>query len=132
RPTVLATGDLNGDGLIDIVVANSKTNTVTILPNQGARGPRAFSFTPSSVSVGAGLRAAAVGDFNLDGKRDLALVSSTSDELSLLLGNGSGALSLRSSIATGDGPLALTIVDLDGDGASDAAVANQNSGNVSV
>src|SRR4030095_3112812 len=64
----VAVGDFNGDGTLDLAVANSDSNTVSILVGTGtgsfgAKTDFATGNSPNSV---------AVGDFNSDGKLDLA------------------------------------------------------------
>ena len=81
----------------------------------------------------------AIGDFNGDGKPDLAVANSGSGDVSVLLNdNGGGTFAPAANYATdsGFGPdFALAVVrigDLDGDGKADLAVANFGAGNISV
>jgi Bacterial Ig-like domain/FG-GAP-like repeat/Bacterial Ig domain len=80
-------------------------------------------------------------DFNGDGKADLAAQNYTSDNVSVLLGNGNGTFQPKTDITVGDGPTAVTSGQFNDDNADskvdsadfvDLAVANQNSDNVSV
>jgi len=76
-------GDMNGDGVIDIVVTNSGTNDnyIFILLNDGTgQFPLQFRF-----DVGAGPRSVALGDFNGDSKLDVATANYDGNSLSLLL-----------------------------------------------
>lgn len=82
--------------------------------------------------AGANPQAVAVGDFNADGKPDLAVVNSTSNTLSILLGNGDGTFQAKTDYATGTAPLALVVADFDGDGMQDIAVSDSNSNKVSI
>jgi hypothetical protein len=68
----LATGDFNGDGKPDFVVANGGANTVTILLGNG---DGTFSASAVSPVTGIGPQAVAVGDFNGDGKADIAVAN---------------------------------------------------------
>jgi hypothetical protein len=72
-PKALATGDFNGDGKIDIAVANYGSALVTILLNDGLGG---FTPVPSTVPVDIFPNSIAVGDFDRDGKLDLAVANS--------------------------------------------------------
>src|SRR5205085_1315378 len=73
--------------------------------------------------VGTGPISIAVGDFNGDGKLDLAVANHFSDDISLLLGNGDGTFRPAMSFATGGGPFSVAVGDFNGDGISDLAVA---------
>jgi hypothetical protein len=56
----------------------------------------------------------------------------TSNNVSVLLGNGNGTFQTAASYATNTGAIAVTVGDFNGDGNSDLAVANLTSNNVSV
>src|SRR5262245_25276842 len=73
RPTSVAVGDFNGDGKPDLAVANQNSNNVTIRLGDGTGAfPDAKS---STVGAGSFPRSVAVGDFNGDGKPDLAVAN---------------------------------------------------------
>src|SRR4051812_10336714 len=76
----------------------------------------------------------AVADFNSDGKLDLAVANRIpfGGTVTLLFGNGAGAFTAGSILSAGDAPWAIATADFNGDGAADLAVANFNSGNVTV
>ncbi|MBL8207217.1 MAG: VCBS repeat-containing protein [Blastocatellia bacterium] len=131
-PYAVAVGDFNGDGRQDLAVANGDTNNVTILLGNGNGG-----FTPaagSPVSVGNKPYALAVGDFNGDGRQDLAIPNFGSNNVTILLGNGSGGFTpaAGSPVNAGNGPRSVAVGDFNGDGRLDLAVANVNSGNVTI
>ncbi|HEY0319547.1 MAG TPA: VCBS repeat-containing protein [Pyrinomonadaceae bacterium] len=80
--------DLDGDGKLDIVVANEQGNNVTILLGDGKGG-----FTQAKGSpfpAGHSPNDIAIGDFNRDGKPDLAFANHEEKYLTVLLGNGQG------------------------------------------
>ena len=56
----------------------------------------------------------------------------SSNNVSVLLGNGDGTFQTEVNYGAGDGPTSIAIGDLDGDGTLDLAVANNGSDNVSV
>ncbi len=66
----------------------------------------------------------AVGDFNGDGKQDLAVANSGSDNVSILLGDGAGNFSAPTNFGVGDLPISVAVGDFDGDGKQDLATAN--------
>ena len=75
------------------------------------------------VSVGAVSLSVVVGDFNRDGVADLAVVNARSNDLWVLLGRGDGTFEKR-SILDAVRPVALVVVDLNGDGYEDLAVTS--------
>ena len=75
-----------------------------------------------------GNAAVAVGDFNHDGKLDVAAVAK---ELQIFLGNGDGTFKSPINYPVGDNPYSVAVADLNGDGKQDIAVANYLSSTVS-
>ncbi|GBE72959.1 hypothetical protein myaer87_01860 [Microcystis aeruginosa NIES-87] len=88
--------------------------------------------TPTNFSVGNRPYSVTVGDFNGDGKSDLAVANYSGSNVSVLLGTGTGSFGTATNFAVGSGPTSVTVGDFNGDGKSDLAVANWSSGNVSV
>jgi FG-GAP-like repeat len=76
--------------------------------------------------------AVAVGDFNGDGKPDLAVANDFDNDVSVLLGNGDGTFQVHVDYGAGYFPLSVAVGDFNGDGKPDLAVANATSNNVSV
>jgi hypothetical protein len=68
--------------------------------------------------------AVAVGDFNGDGKLDVAVTNLVDGTVSILLGNGDGTFQAAQSYAVGLNPSSVALGDLNGDGSVDLAVAN--------
>ena len=131
-PRSVATADFNGDSRLDLAVANSQSDNVTILLGNGLGG---FSpATGSPVAVGNSPLSVAVGDFNRDGRPDLATVNFSSNNVSILLGNGTGGFSpaAGSPVAVGTGPRSVAVGDFNGDGRPDLAVGNGTSDNVTI
>ncbi|MBI4325036.1 MAG: VCBS repeat-containing protein, partial [Chloroflexi bacterium] len=86
-------------------------------------GP-SVSFSPAAnFAVGTSPSSVAVGDFNGDGKLDLAVANRISDNVSILLGTGTGSFSAATSFAVGSGPTSVAVGDFNGDGKPDLAVA---------
>ena len=76
--------------------------------------------------------AVAVGDFNRDGKVDLAVANQTGDGVSILLGNGDGTFQTAVNWPVGTSPEFVAVGDFNGDGIPDLVVANTVSFNVTV
>jgi hypothetical protein len=131
KPLGLVTADFNGDGISDIAVANNLSGDVSILLGNG---DGTFT-TKSTPSAGTGANWLAVGDFNEDGNLDLAVANcgcTGAGGVSILLGNGDGTFTLKSSPNTGIGAFAVTTGDFNGDGHLDIAVVNQTDGTVTI
>jgi FG-GAP-like repeat len=127
HPGPAAAGDFNGDGKLDVAVAN-ESGDVAVLTGDGTGNLSRSAGSPFGLSPAA----LGAGDFNGDGKLDVA-VANTTGTVTILLGNGAGALSpLPAPITIGGAPAALSVADLDRDGRLDLAVANGGSGDLSV
>jgi PKD repeat protein len=74
----------------------------------------------------------AVGDFNGDGRQDLAVASDFSNTVSVLLGKGDGTFQTPVNYAAGSDADSVAVGDFNGDGRQDLAVANAGSNSVSV
>ncbi|SRR6266498_2385977 len=127
RPHSVAVGDFNGDGKLDLAVANFDSNTVSILLGTGTGSFGA----KTDFGTGRGSNSVAVGDFNGDGKLDLVAASGGAT-VSILLGTGTGSFGAKTDFGTGIGPASVAVGDFNGDGRLDLAVANQRSNTVSI
>ena len=127
-PESVAVGDFNGDGKLDLAVANQGSGTVSILLGNG---DGTFQ-TAKSYAVGSNPDSVAVGDFTGDGTLDLAVTNAGSNTVSVLLGKGDGTFLAATSYATGSVPVSVAVGDFTGDGKLDLAVADDtNPGAVS-
>lgn len=131
-PDAVATGDFNGDGKDDMAIVNSGSNNVSIRLNQGDGSFKAATGSP--YTVGTNPKAIVVGDFNKDGKLDLAVANLGSDNVTILLGNGDGTFTIKGSPSTGAGsaPAGLVVGDFNNDGNLDLAVTDSATGNLSI
>ena len=132
NPAFVAVGDFNGDGKLDLAIANSGSGTVTVLLGDGMGG---FTAAPGSpFTAGSNPVSLAVGDFNGDGRPDLAIANAGSGNVTVLLGKATGGFSTAtgSPFTVGSAPYSVAVGDFNGDGNLDLAVANLNSGNVTL
>jgi hypothetical protein len=84
------------------------------------------------VTNGAASTAVTSGDFNGDGKADLAVAHQDSNNVSVLVGNGDGTFSAATLFTAGYAPRAIANGDVSGDGKADLIVANETGNDVSV
>ena len=117
-------GDFNGDGLADLVSANSNTNNLSIFLGTG-NGKFA---TPVNIGLGNSPTALLSADLNADGFLDLAAATSNSgntiNNVTVLYGDGQGGFNATAT------PSAFVADDVTGDGKVDLLVANTNLNNV--
>jgi hypothetical protein len=127
-PTAVAIGDLNGDRKPDLAVANTVSNTLSVLLNKGhGRFGRSRMY-----GTGNGPYRDAIGDLNGDGKPDVVVANYGSKTVSVLMGRGDGSFGPKVDYRVGSGPWDVAIGDLNGDGKPDLAVANSDPNSVSV
>jgi hypothetical protein len=129
-PVAVRLADLTGNGLLDIAVINGGgSDTVSVLLNLGGGQ---FSSPTASTTGGLASMAMTVGDFNHDGKADLAVVNNLTNNVSILLGNGDGTFHIGSFAPVDQGPVAVTEADFNGDGNLDLAVVNSSTGDITI
>jgi hypothetical protein len=85
-----------------------------------------------SFDTGASAVSAAVGEYNGDGRPDLAVANYYSNNVSVLLGNGDGTFQPARDFGAGANPYSVAPGQFDGDGVTDLVVVNYNSFTVSV
>ena len=88
--------------------------------------------TYTNFPVGTWPEFVSIGDFNGDGHDDLAVANQNSNNVSILLGDGSGGFDTQTTFRVRSGPSGVNVGDFNGDGKSDLVVANTFDGNVSI
>jgi len=131
-PTSVAVSDLNGDEHPDVAVANFDSSDVSVLLGIGTGAFASAHGSP--LRVGKGPISVALGNLNADQHPDLAVVNISSQDVSVLLGTGTGTFAPApgSPIKAGRGPSSVALGDLNADRHPDLAVANFGSGDVSL
>ncbi len=131
RTLALAARDLNGDARPDLAVVDNETNRVAVLL---ATGPNQFGPT-QLYPVAEGPGGITTGDFNADGRVDLAVSAiGPPGRASVLLQQPNGSFgTARSTVLEGEEtPLGIAAVDANCDGRDDLVIANQATNTVSV
>jgi hypothetical protein len=140
-PDVVALADLNGDGIPDLVTGtetngllvhlgngNGTFQTATSITANGASSQNYFGLLPGS--------SIAFGDFNGDGKTDIAFVEcmngSSNCTVGVLLGNGDGTFQKERYNDPNSVIAGIAVGDFNGDGILDIAVANYGNGSVDL
>src|SRR5579864_6198422 len=128
-PLSVVAADVNGDGKLDVIVANSVSGTVGVLLGNGDG-----TFLPVVLYSSGGLRAESIvaADLNGDGKLDLVVASCVpsgsncgSGLVGVLLGNGDGTFQPAVTYSTGPfSATAVAVADLNGDGKPDLIAIN--------
>ncbi len=136
----LASGDFNSDGKLDIVVA-SEGHANTFIQGGGLSvllGNGDFTFqTAVTYADRSRPTALALGDFDRDGRIDIAMANinnglASRGQVSVLLGNSDGTFQSPTNFSTGGAnPRGIAVGDLNADGNSDLAVFN-NSGDTAI
>jgi type II secretory pathway component GspD/PulD (secretin) len=105
---------------------------VSQLSSAAITGNLTGSFPRTDFPVGRSPNAIAAGDFNGDGKLDLAVTDEGDNTVSILSGNGDGTFQSQTTLPTGVAPDAIVAGDFNGDGKLDLAVANFTANTISI
>ncbi len=132
-PNDVAVGDFNEDGYQDLAVADygpftQRATTVSVLAGNGdgTFGPATF------FGAGDGPSCVTIGDFNHDGRQDLAACNYRSNDVTILVGNGDGTFEPAGRFPVGVSPWDVVVYDFNGDLKSDLAVIGHWSDIVSI
>jgi len=126
-PPALKIGDLNGDGLMDLVAAANgflgfPGANVLLNLGDGTFGPTVnYPSAAQATDV-------AIGDFNHDGKPDLVVANQTTGNVSVFLNQGGGTFGPAVNYAVGMQNYSLALADYNADGKLDIAVADSGGG----
>ena len=142
NPTSVSMGDLDGDGLSDLAIANMSVDMVSILLNNSTPGTISFSKQVINLTLPyqSNPRSVYIGDLDGDGLSDLVVTqygpSSTGVFLMSVYRNtsvkGSISFAPRIDYKTENYPIDVKCGDLNGDGKPELIVANYGTGSLSV
>lgn len=134
----ICTADFNGDGLTDIATANPQTNSFSVFLNITVPGDTTPAFSPKT-DFAAGTFSSRIisGDFNGDGKYDLAVSNRFSNNVSILFNTttpGAVTPSFTSAglLTTLGSPIMICSADFNGDGKPDLASTSAATAKCSV
>ncbi|HEV8237730.1 MAG TPA: FG-GAP-like repeat-containing protein, partial [Thermoanaerobaculia bacterium] len=138
RPTSVAVGDLDGDGHLDVVVADDRrgsfvASTVNVLLGRGdgtLMAPVAYPLGGALAGFTSAALAVKLADVDRDGKLDVLAVVDNS--VAVFSGVGDGTLASPALYPVGTTPNDLVVADLDGDAALDVLTVNLGSQDASL
>jgi len=134
----VAVGDFNGDGKPDLAVANEGSDNISVLLGNGdGTFKTAVNYNLDLPGLSVSPTAVVTGDFNGDGKLDLAVATPNHQDVAVLLGKGDGTFHTAVHYGLDDpnfvnGNNVLATADLNGDGHPDLVLANLSSDHVTV
>ncbi len=115
-PQAVASGDINGDSLADVIVANSGDDTVSIL--------LAPDMTETTLAVGMQPEQVFGTDVDGDGDLDVVALNVLSGDVTVLAGSGAGSFDGGLTSALGGSYLDAGLLDVDGDGDLDLVLGD--------
>jgi hypothetical protein len=132
EPYSVYAADFNGDGRQDFAAINGTSSDVSVFLRQAGGGFVQEAGSP--IPVGAGPGGAVVGDFNGDGRPDLAVTNYQASSVSILLRQPGGGFATEGGapISIAGGPQSIGTGDFNSDGKLDLVVSLYNSNQVTV
>ncbi len=132
NPSDIATGDLNGDGNVDVVVTITNQESVVLLFNQhNATSGGNVTFAQQMIAVGRAPYGVGIADFDGDRFPDIVLTNTGDTTISVLHNPALPGVFMPSFISqtqfqAGDAPLGLWEADVNQDGKMDVIVSSSN------
>ncbi|MGZ3864278.1 MAG: FG-GAP-like repeat-containing protein [Bacteroidia bacterium] len=133
-PQGVALGDLDGDGKLDVAVADNGTSRVSVYRNLSTVGTVSLS-AKTDYTTGINPSGVVIGDIDGNGKPEIVTANSTANTVSVLRNTctvGTISFGTKVDFTTGTSPFAVAVGDVDGDGKPELAVSNNGVSTVSV
>ena len=108
--------DLDGDGWIDLATVNEVSADLRVFMNRGDGTGLYHPFLQPPYPIGLEASPNEPGDFDNDGKIDMAISSTDGGGVWIAHGNGDGTFGGTQSVPTGNQPHGIAVLDVDGDG----------------
>ncbi|HYI19394.1 MAG TPA: FG-GAP-like repeat-containing protein [Solirubrobacteraceae bacterium] len=126
----IVAGRFNGDDRPDLVVGSSFTDAVyPFTHNPAATG---FSADGPEITTGGHKTDVAAGDFDDDGRLDIATANDTAGQIGVMLRNPVSGFTPLPAVTTGARPQRLIAADFNADALPDLAVSNTDGDSVSL
>ena len=136
-PTSVAIGDCDGDGRPDLAVTNSPSNSagsgrdgLTVLRGESSGVWRPIGIAP--VATGVAPTLLTVGDFDADGRDDIAVSNMNSGTVTIARCAPDGRIVIAQEVRVGRLPKGIAAGDLNGDGLPDLVVANNGDDDIAI
>ena len=128
-PSSVRIADFNNGHKLDLIATYSSGNCVYVSIFLG-NGDGTFQATPINTIPQYGVSGSGIGDFNRDGKLDLALAEQfgTVSQVEMFLGNGDGTFAYNGKYKVGSSPTSVAVADFRNNGKLDLAVATLDGG----
>ncbi|MFG2972156.1 FG-GAP-like repeat-containing protein [Streptomyces sp. NPDC048331] len=121
-PQAIGSADLDGDGHLDLVTANSSSGTLSVLLGDGNGGFGTASSVPAGIALSSRLELA---DVDQDGKPDAVVAAPGSPgRVAVLLGDGAGGFGTASVLSAGGNLSSASVADVNGDSHPDLVVSS--------
>jgi hypothetical protein len=132
KPEHMLSGDLNNDGLQDIVVVSPNSKELNVFLGDNGTPSR---FAPARVyRFGDHMQRAAIGDLNRDNRLDVVVADQAAKVVWILLGRGDGTFLIpyQNAVPNARNPHGVAIADFDGTGGPELAISDNRLGKVFV
>jgi len=138
QPHSVSAGDINGDGLLDLVAVNTTSATASVFLNTTTPGASTPTMsTKTDFATGTNPYSVVLKDMNGDGKLDIVCANQTGNSIGVFInttttGASTPTFGAMTAFTTPSGATHLAIADFNGDGKPDVVVPNQSAANISV